>query len=117
MIIREWRGRANHLRGNAYPRHFRTVVLPELRRLKGFRGAVLARRRIDERIEFIVLTRWDTMESIRSFAGSDLERAVVEPGAVAALVEFDARVCHYEVVEEVLDEGLRKSMPARPQSA
>jgi len=105
MIIREWRGRANHLRGNAYPKHLRTVVLPELRRLKGFRGATLAKRKIDDRIEFLVLTRWDSLESIRSFAGADTERAVVEPGAAAALIEFDARVCHYEVLEEVADEG------------
>jgi len=100
MIIREWRGRANHLRANAYPRHFRTAVLPELRRLKGFRGATLARRQLDDRIEFVVLTRWESLESIRAFAGSDIERAVVEPAAVAALVEFDARVRHYEVMEE-----------------
>ena len=109
MIIREWRGRANHLRGNAYPRHFRTVVLPQLRRLKGFRGALLARRKIDDRIEFIVMTRWDSMQSIRSFAGDDIDRAVVEPGAVAALVEFDARVHHYEILEDVLAQELRES--------
>jgi heme-degrading monooxygenase HmoA len=109
MIIREWRGRANHLRGNAYPRHFRTVVLPELRRLKGFRGATLARRKVDDRIEFIVLTRWDSLESIRSFARTDIDRAVVEPGAVAALVEFDARVNHYEIVEEVVAQDVRES--------
>ncbi len=49
-----------------------------------------------------VVTRWDSLESIRSFAGSDIERAVVEPGAAAALVEFDARVRHYEVLEELI---------------
>lgn len=103
MIIREWRGRANHLRGSAYPKHFRAVVMPELRRLKGFRGATLAKRKLDDRIEFIVLTRWDSLESIRSFAGPDLERAVVEPAAAAALVEFDARVRHYEVLDEMID--------------
>jgi Ethanolamine utilization protein EutJ (predicted chaperonin) len=40
------------------------------------------------------------MDAIRAFAGMDVEKAVVEPGAVAALMEFDSRVRHYDVVEE-----------------
>ena len=100
MIIREWRGRATAPRAEAYPEHFRTAVLPELRGVPGFAGAQLARRRVGEAVEFLVLTRWETMEAIRAFAGADIERAVVEPGAVAALIEFDARVRHYEVIED-----------------
>jgi hypothetical protein len=41
------------------------------------------------------------MDAIRGFAGTDVEKAVVEPGAVAALVEFDITVRHYEALEEV----------------
>jgi hypothetical protein len=41
------------------------------------------------------------MDSIRAFAGCNIEKAVVEPGAVATLIEFDADVRHYEVIEEV----------------
>jgi hypothetical protein len=41
------------------------------------------------------------MDVIRSFAGSDVGKAVVEPGAVAARVDFDDRVNHYEVVETI----------------
>jgi hypothetical protein len=41
------------------------------------------------------------MDAIRAFAGEDAEKAVVEPGAVTALMEFDNRVRHYDVVEEV----------------
>ena len=57
-------------------------------------------RRLDERIEFLVLTRWQSIEAIRGFAGSDISKAVVEPAAAAALLDFDASVQHYEVIEE-----------------
>ena len=50
-------------------------------------------------IEFVVMTRWASLEAIRAFAGEALERAVVEPGAVAALERFDETVRHYEAVE------------------
>jgi heme-degrading monooxygenase HmoA len=101
MIIREWRGQALAERAEAYPRHFREIVAPELRKLAGFVGAHLSQRRVGDRIEFLVLTRWQSMEAVRAFAGATPDKAVVEPGAVAALADFDEQVSHYEVVEEV----------------
>ena len=101
MIIREWRGRASSSRAEAYPKHFHDTVVPELRHVAGFVGAHLGKRQFDDKVEFLVLTRWESMNSIRAFAGENVEDAVVEPGAEAALVEFDANVRHYEIVEDV----------------
>jgi heme-degrading monooxygenase HmoA len=101
MIIREWRGRASPSKAEAYPKHFHDKVVPELRQVPGVVGAQLSRRQLDDEIEFLVLTRWQSMDAIRAFAGTDVEKAVVEPGAVAALVEFDTTVRHYEALEEV----------------
>jgi len=101
MVIREWRGRADRSCGNAYPAHFCAKVVPELRGVPGFIGAHLSERLLGDEIEFLVLTRWESMDAIRDFAGDDFARAVVEPGAVAALVSFDASVRHYEVIEEI----------------
>jgi heme-degrading monooxygenase HmoA len=100
MIIREWRGRAAADQAEAYPEHFRRSVLPELRGIKGFLGATLSRRDHDGRIEYLVLTRWQSIEAIRAFAGGAPDKAVVEPGAVAALIDFDDTVRHYEMVED-----------------
>jgi heme-degrading monooxygenase HmoA len=101
VVIREWRGRASLSRAEAYPRHFRDKVVPELRRVPGFVGAHLSQRRFDDTVEFLVLTRWRSMDSVRAFAGPNIEKAVVEPGAVAVLIEFDAEVRHYDVIEKV----------------
>ncbi len=87
-------------RADAYPAHFRANVLPQLARVPGFLGACLGRRRLDDKIEFLVLTRWRSIDAIGGFAGSEIEEAVVEPGAIAALVDFDSRARHYEVVED-----------------
>ena len=100
MIIREWRARASLAQAEAYPSHFRTNVVPSRQALPGFAGAHLSRRRLGDGIEFLVLTRWKSMDAIRDFAGSEIDKAVVEPGAVAALIDFDAKVQHYEVIEE-----------------
>ena len=101
MVIREWRGRASLERATAYPKHFHDHVLPELRKLRGFVGAQLSRRHLGNKLEFLVLTRWQSLDAVRAFAGADVAKAVVEPGAVAALTDFDATAQHYDVIEEV----------------
>jgi len=79
---------------------FRRSLLPALAKLDGFLGAQLLRTEAPEGLEFLVLTRWRSMAAIRAFAGDQVERAVVEPEAAAALVRYDETVRHYEVVEE-----------------
>jgi heme-degrading monooxygenase HmoA len=101
MIIREWRGRAAPAQSAAYRTHFGTHVVPELRKLPGFLGASLSQRQTGDLVEFLVLTRWRSMDAVRSFAGPSVDRAVVEPGAIAALTDFDDTVRHYVVIEEV----------------
>ena len=39
------------------------------------------------------------MDAVRTFAGSDPNKAVVEPAAAAPLVDYDRSVQHYDVVE------------------
>lgn len=101
--MREWRARVGAERASAYPEHFRGAVLPKLRALDGFVTATLLSRRVDEHVEFVVLTRWTSLESIRGFAGQDLSKAVVEPAARATLSSFDLTVQHYDVLAEVLN--------------
>ena len=96
--------RATRATSDAYPKHFRSAVVPELHSVPGFLGALLSKRQDGERVEFVVLTQWTSMDAIRHFAGSDPDRAVVEPGAVAALTDYEQTVRHYEVVEQVIRE-------------
>jgi heme-degrading monooxygenase HmoA len=98
MIVRAWRGYGAAAEAQAYPRHLLQVVRPKLEQLAGYRGLYLLQRRDLEEIEFLVLTLWESMEAVRLFAGDQPERAVVEPEARAALVRFDERVSHYEVL-------------------
>ena len=69
--------------------------------LPSFAGAQLSRRELDDKVKFLVLTRWQSLAAIRAFAGADIEKAVVEPNAVAAHMELDKTVRHYEVLEEI----------------
>ena len=101
MILRVWRARAEPARRDDYPGFFRAHVVPELRAVSGFLGATLAARDVGDAVEFTVVTRWTSLEAIRGFAGDVLDRAVVEPGAVATLRDHDQTVDHLTVIDEI----------------
>lgn len=97
MIARVWRGLARADGADAYVRHLEERVFPELRTLAGHVRAEVLRRPVDDGVEFVVITWWVSLASIRAFAGDDIERAVVEPEARALMIEFDPKVKHFEV--------------------
>jgi heme-degrading monooxygenase HmoA len=98
MIARLWRGVApGGPNADAYLHHLRESVLPVLAAIDGCRDVRVLRRDDSGRVEFLVMTFWDSMAAIRRFAGADPERSVVEPEARAVLAEYDDFVRHYEV--------------------
>src|SRR4051794_30239975 len=100
-IARVWTCRADAANPDVYARHFRDKVLPELDQIPGFLGAMLMRRAVDGAVEYTVLTRWVSMDTIRKFAGDDPERAVVHPEIASALLSYDKTVRHSEILEKV----------------
>lgn len=110
MIARVWRGWTSAANADAYQQHFQSEVLRHLDQIDGLRDAQLWRREHGRQVEFVTVTTFDSIESVRGFAGSDYERAVVEPQARRVLDRFDERCQHYQVaVAKAVDvqEGTR----------
>jgi heme-degrading monooxygenase HmoA len=97
MIVRIWRGEAPASSADAYQRHASQTVFPSLARLAGHHGAWLLRREIEGQVEFLAMTLWDSLDSIKAFAGDDVSTAIVEPEGRAALSAYDDFATHYEV--------------------
>ena len=97
MIARVWSAQSTPARSPVYLDHLRTQVLPAIRAVDGYGGAMLLERAIPGAVEIIVITFWRSVDSIEAFAGPDLERAVVADEAAALLAQFDRRVRHYQV--------------------
>src|SRR5215470_5832494 len=97
MIVRLWRAIAAPGNAPAYREHLERAVLPQLRTLPGFISVTLMQCERYDGIELLVCSRWESMAAVRAFAGTNPERAVVEPAARSVLIEFDHAVSHYEV--------------------
>jgi heme-degrading monooxygenase HmoA len=75
--------------------------MPELVRVRGFLGGFLSQRPSGEFVEFLILTRWQSLDSIRAFAGPVPENAIIDTGAMATVVEYDEKVRLYDVLEDL----------------
>ena len=102
MITRVWRGwTATPADADAYERLLREQVLPGIREVDGFLGATVLRRRTAAGVEFLVQTRFASMDSVRGFAGPTTDAPVIEPEARALLSRADDRALHYETAFEL----------------
>jgi len=99
MISRHWRGLAKSDRAAEYEQHLRSETFPKLRQIKGFLGGEILKRTLQNGVEFLVISRWESVDAITQFAGPDVEAAVVPPKAQAMMVEFDERARHYEFAD------------------
>jgi heme-degrading monooxygenase HmoA len=97
MIARVWRGWAPPETADDYERHYESEVAEHLRKVPGFLGARLLRLVDGDSVMFTSLTFFSGLDAVRSFAGSDIEHAVVEDAARRALSRWEERVSHHEV--------------------
>jgi heme-degrading monooxygenase HmoA len=97
MIARIWRGAVRREDGDAYADYIGETGLAGYAETPGNLGAWLLRRDEGDRTQFVTFTLWDSLDSIRAFAGEDVERAVYYPEDDRYLIERDETVEHYEV--------------------
>lgn len=96
-IMREWRGVIRRSHREEYVAYIEATGLAGYRAIAGNQGAAIAVRDLDDaRTEVRTLSWWDSFDSIREFAGSDIELARYYPLDDKYLLERPLKVQHYE---------------------
>ena len=103
MILRRWRGAVRAEDVEAYLAHQSSTGVRDYRATPGNLGVLVLRRPVNDLIEVVTLSLWDSMDDVRRFAGDQPDVAVFYPGDDDLLVEKDAHVEHYDVVDADLD--------------
>ena len=101
MIVRTWSGWTHRDDENAYEQYMREVALPGYTAIDGNQGVLMLKRPVGDRTEFLMVSLWDSIQSVEAFAGSEPAKAVFYPEDERYLVARDERVRHYEVVFQV----------------
>lgn len=95
MILRTWKARTTPDKLDDYLAQVEAVVIPHLRAQNGFAGAEFAQRPLDDdRIEILVITRWQSAEAVAAFAEG--ASAWLPDEIAATLLDFDQESVHYE---------------------
>jgi heme-degrading monooxygenase HmoA len=95
-VVRMWRGVIRTVDRDEYVGYVERTGIAEYRSTPGNLDAWTVTRDLPDGLtEIVTVSRWDSWESIRGFAGEDIERAVYYPEDDRFLVERDATVRHY----------------------
>jgi heme-degrading monooxygenase HmoA len=98
MIARIWRGVVRRDDAEAYVNYIANTGVAEYHSTPGNQGAWMLRRDDGDRSEIVTFSLWDSRDSIRAFAGDDIDQAVFYPEDDHFLLERDLTVRHYDVV-------------------
>jgi heme-degrading monooxygenase HmoA len=98
-ISRIWHGYTTPDRADDYEALLKAEVIKgiEAKNVPGFRKIDLLRRAVGDEVEFISIMEFDSLDSVKAFAGDDYEQAYVPAEARAILSRFEERSQHYEM--------------------
>lgn len=105
MIARVWRGITPIEQADAYLQHLQETAMPVLRTQPGLESAWTLRREQGDKCEFQLVTVWDSIDSMRAWAGGDAERSVYFDEDERYLLGMEPLVRLYDVADRLIPDA------------
>ncbi len=99
IITQIWHGLTRASDAEAYLRYLTETGIKDYRKVPGNLSVQVLRRIEGDQCHFWTVTRWDSYESIKKFAGEDYEKARYYPEDKAYLLTFEPNVIHCETFD------------------
>jgi hypothetical protein len=99
MIARMWHGAVPLEKAEQYLTLLRTIAIPDYRRIPGNKLALVLQRNESDAAHFTTFTVWESIESIKAFAGDDISRAKYYDFDASFLLELETHVRHFDAYE------------------
>lgn len=100
-VARVWHGVTPKIKRGEFIKYVGQTGMKDLRRAKGNRGAYLFTRDFGDNTEFLVISLWDSEDSIKAFAGVDVKKPRYYKRDSEFLAELEPSVTHFEVAANV----------------
>lgn len=96
VITRMWHGRTKITDADEYLNFLEKTGIKDYKNTPGNISAEVWRREEGDICHFRTVTKWDSYESIKKFAGEEYEKARYYEEDKKYLLEFEEKVIHYE---------------------
>ena len=100
MIVRIWQGVVPKSKSDEFLKNQRENGIGDYKKTEGNKAVYILSRDEGDKILYQFLTLWDSIESIKKFAGDDYEKARYYPDDKNYLLELEEKVQHFKVIIE-----------------
>lgn len=97
MIVRTWYGRTRLSDGDEYEVFMKNRAAPDYRSVAGLEKLFFTRRNEGDVSHFLLITFWDSIDSVKKFAGENPEIAKYYPEDDEYLLEKEEHSQNYQV--------------------
>ncbi|HFD32225.1 MAG TPA: antibiotic biosynthesis monooxygenase [Gammaproteobacteria bacterium] len=101
MIAREWKTRCPRHQKKGFIEYLYKTGIKDSAETDGYQGAQIFARGLNDQVEITLITYWDSMNSIKGFAGDDISLARLYPEDYRYELDSDDFVLHYEVLKNI----------------
>ena len=100
MVVRMWHGRVDSSKSDEYAEFMKQRAAPDYSSVDGLQKLLFLRKDEEEVAHFLLVSCWDSMESVKRFAGEEPEKAKYYPEDDQFLLEKEELSALYEVFYE-----------------
>ena len=102
-IIRTWKGWTSIENASIYEDMLVHEVFPEVKKkgVLGLEKVSISTQNIEDEVEFFLVLQFDSIDSVKLFAGENYKNAYIPENAKKVLKRYDKTAEHFELKEEL----------------
>ncbi len=102
-IIRTWKGWTSKENAAVYEDMLIHEVFPEVKKkgVLGLEKVSISTSEKEDEVEFFLVLQFDSLESVKRFAGEDYQKAYIPDNAKRVLLRYEESAQHYDLKEEL----------------
>lgn len=98
-VARVWHGVTPKVKRDEFVKYVSKTGIRDLRKTKGNLGSYLFTRDVGDNTEFLLVSLWESEDSIKKFAGDDIKKPRYYKRDSELLAELEPTVAHFQVAE------------------